>query len=258
MKTRSVLLTGASGGIGQATAAALVAAGHQVMLAGRNETALKALAQRLGPRAGYAVADITQAAGRETLVAIARAKGVDTLINNAGINDFGLFADCDSIETQIGTNLLAPMLLTQALLPLLQDTADARIVNIGSTLGSIGHPGYVAYCASKAGLRGFTEALERELADTTVRVQYIAPRATDTAINTAAVRALNAELGSHTDAPEAVAAAIVKALHTGRARTWIGWPEKFFVRLNALLPGLVGNSLEQQLPTIKRHARHGD
>lgn len=254
MSTRTILLTGATGGIGRATAKALIAAGHQVIITGRNEVALKSLAHALGDNASCIVADITQASGRAALAQQARNASINTLINNAGINDFGLFDDCDSINAQITTNLLAPMQLTQALLPALKQQADARIINIGSTLGSIGYPGYVAYCASKFGLRGFTEALARELADTTVHVQYIAPRATDTEINSDVIRKLNAELGSQTDSPETVARAIVDALASGNTHTYIGWPEKLFVRINALLPGIVSSSLEKQLPVIKRYA----
>ena len=254
MSTRHILLTGATGGIGRATAKALVAAGHQLTITGRNEVALKSLSQALGDNTCHIVADITQANGRTALAQHARNTSINTLINNAGINDFGLFDDCDNIHAQITTNLLAPMQLTQALLPALKAQPDARIINIGSTLGSIGYPGYVAYCASKFGLRGFTEALARELADTSVRVQYIAPRATDTEINTDVVRQLNTELGSKTDSPESVAKAIVDALASGNLQTYIGWPEKLFVRINALLPGIVSNSLKQQLPVIKRYA----
>ncbi|TNF36455.1 MAG: SDR family oxidoreductase [Gammaproteobacteria bacterium] len=255
MTARHILLTGATGGIGRATARALVDAGHRVILTGRNENALQQLARQLGERARAVSADICSASGRDALAKACHE--IDTLINNAGINDFGLFDDCHSVESQITTNLVAPMLLTQALLPVLKTRTDARIINIGSTLGSIGYPGYTTYCASKFGLRGFTEALERELADTSVRVQYIAPRATDTDINTDTIRQMNNELGSHTDSAETVAASIVSALEDGRPRTYIGWPEKLFVRINALLPDVVGSSLKKQLPIIKRYARSG-
>ena len=255
MTSRTVLLTGATGGIGRSTAQALIAAGHRVILSGRNEAALQALTTVLGDQAEYIAADITCAEDRARIAGIARDKGINAVINNAGISHFGLLDDCDAIESQITTNLLAPILLTQALLPVFKALPEARIINIGSTLGSIGYPGYAAYCASKFGLRGFTEALARELADTAIHVQYIAPRATDTGINSAAVRALNTELGSQTDSPETVAAIIVDALASGAACTYIGWPEKLFVRINALLPNMVASSLKKQLPIIKRHAR---
>src|SRR5690606_22629139 len=104
---------------------------------------------------------------------------------NAGVMDFSLFRQQDSqaITHTIQLNLLAQMLLTQSLLPLLEKPLEASLVFVGSTLGSIGHPGFTAYCASKFGLRGFAESLRRELADTAIQVHYLAPRATNTGLN---------------------------------------------------------------------------
>ena len=152
-------------------------------------------------------------------------------------------------------NLLSPILLCQEMLPLLGKQAVARIINIGSTFGSIGYPGFSAYCASKFGLRGFTEALRRELDGSAVQVSYIAPRATRTELNSDAVVAMNAELGTAMDDPDAVAAAVIRSIvGSRRSDQYIGWPEKLFVRINALLPGLVDNSLRKQLPVIRRFA----
>ena len=78
-------------------------------------------------------------------------------------------------------------------------------MNVGSIMGYLGYPGHAAYCASKFALRGFSEALRRELADSPVRVLYLAPRATRTAMNGAGICALNAELGVAMDEPAAVA-----------------------------------------------------
>lgn len=93
------------------------------------------------------------------------------------------------------------MLLTHALLPLLQRAPEAAVVNVGSAFGALGHPGFTAYCASKFGLRGFTEALARELADGKIRVLYLAPRVTATAMNDSRVEALNTALGHVVDPP---------------------------------------------------------
>ena len=109
------------------------------------------------------------------------------------------------------------MLLCQGLLPLLRNRPEAAIVNIGSTFGSIGHPGFATYCASKFGLRGFTETLRRELADTEVQVYYVAPRATRTDMNSAAVVQLNEELGNAMDPPD-----VVKTQPCSRLECWIG------------------------------------
>ena len=103
-------------------------------------------------------------------------------------------------------------------------------------------------------MRGFTEALRRELADTSVRVHYVAPRATRTGINTSAVERMNEELGVAMDPPELVAKAVCDMLAGGRAEAVLGWPEKFFARVNGVLPRLVDGALRKQLPVIRRYA----
>jgi short-subunit dehydrogenase len=121
-------------------------------------------------------------------------------------------------------------------------------------MGYLGYPGHAAYCASKFALRGFTEALRRELADAPVRVLYLAPRATRTAMNGAAVYALNAELGVAMDEPAAVARELLALLRASSRERLLGMPERLFARLNQLLPGLVDRALRRQLPIIRRHA----
>lgn len=128
-------------------------------------------------------------------------------------------------------------------------------MNLGSTFGSIGYPGFATYCASKFALRGFSEALRRELADTPIKVLYIAPRATRTGMNTQSVVALNDELNVAMDDPKTVAAQIAAALQYEHELLYLGWPEKFFVRLNSLLPGIVDRALRKQLPVVQRFAR---
>lgn len=127
-------------------------------------------------------------------------------------------------------------------------------MNIGSSLGAIGYPGYSVYCASKFALRGFSEALHRELTGSGLKVLYLAPRATRTALNSEAVYALNSELGVQMDSPHWVAEQITTALIRETRWRWLGWPEALFTRLNALLPALVDKALAKQLPVIARHA----
>jgi short-subunit dehydrogenase len=104
-------------------------------------------------------------------------------------------------------------------------------------------------------LRGFSEALRRELADTRVRVLYFAPRATRTPMNSPAVVALNNELKVAMDDPQLVARQLLGAIRTERDELYLGWPEKLFVKLNGLLPGMVDKSLRKQLPVIRRFAK---
>lgn len=256
---KTILLTGATGGIGQAIAKELAAAGARLLLVGRNEVLLQALVSQLAQQptaVGHrtVVADLTTSAGCKTVQAAVQAAGVlDGVINNAGISQFALLPEQD-FASQLMLNLLAPMQLTQLLLPELIARDEALIVNIGSAFGSIGHAGYSGYCASKFGLRGFTEALRRELADSKVQVLYFAPRATDTGINSPAVVAMNKALGNQTDSPALVAAQLREQISRDQARRYVGWPEKLFVRLNALLPSLVDKALAGKLTLIRRFA----
>jgi short-subunit dehydrogenase len=133
------------------------------------------------------------------------------------------------------TNLLAPMLLTQAMLPQLQALPRAQIVFVGSALGRIGLPGFSAYGASKAGLHGFAEALRRELAGGSVKVQILGPRSTRTGFNDAAVEAYNRATGTAMDAPETVALALRRLIESEAAERFIGFPERLGVRLNGVL-----------------------
>lgn len=252
------LITGASGGIGQAVAEALCRQGAHLLVAGRQVAPLQDLAQRFPGQVDVVQADLGTAAGRDAvLLAVMRFGGVNCLINAAGVNRFGLLEqhDEDAIADIIGLNVTSTLQITRRLLPELLREDQALIVNLGSTFGSIGYPGFTAYCASKFALRGFSEALRRELADTRVNVLYIAPRAARTAMNEAHVVAMNKELNVAMDDPEVVAAAVVKALRNERRESFLGWPEKLFVRLNSLVPRLVDQALRKQLPVIKRFAR---
>jgi len=250
-----ILLTGASGGIGLPLVEQLCAGGAQVLAVARDTSALQPLVARFGAGLRLLDADLTLRPDRQAVLAEAsRGQGVNVLLNAAGSNRFALLEalDEDAIDAMLAVNIGAAIQLTRLLLPLLRRQPRAVIAHIGSTLGSIGYPGYAPYCASKFALRGFTQALRRELADTRIRVLYVAPRATRTAMNSPAAMALNQALKSPVDEPAAVAGAVVRALVEDRQELYLGWPEKLFVRLNGLLPGLVDRALRRQLPVIRR------
>ncbi len=254
-----VLLTGASGGIGQQLAQRLSAGGAQLLLVGREGERMQALAASCGAGCQGLGADMATEQGRDQIVLAARRfGGINLLINAAGINHFGLFEEQDeaAIAALIQLNVTATLLLTRRLLPLLRQQPQAMLVNVGSTFGAIGYPGYAAYCASKFALHGFTEALRRELADSRVKVLYVAPRATRTGMNEPAVMAMNRELKVAMDEPQQVAALLVQAIEAGRSELYIGWPEKLFVKINGLLPKIVDGALRKQLPIIQRFARN--
>ncbi|MBU6951137.1 SDR family oxidoreductase [Hahella sp. HN01] len=258
LKDKTILLTGATGGIGEALALRLAKQGAALVITGRNADKLQKLQARIlanGGRCRSIVADISLEAGISIVAQeAAREPKVNMLINNAGVSDFNEFEDQspERIRTLMEANVTGPMLLTQRLLPLLR-IQQGTIVNIGSTFGSIGYPGFAAYCASKFAMRGFSEALQRELADSPMQVLYVAPRATRTAINSSAVESMNAELGNHMDEPDWVAEQICAAIIRRSPRVYLGWPEKLFVRLNALFPALVAASISKQLPIIRKY-----
>lgn len=257
------VITGASGGIGAAIAQRLARSGYDMVLVGRKAEALDALKHQLEyvyPAAQITTiaADITDSESRSAL--LAKLEGlpqkVALLVNNAGINCLGLLTSQseDMIQAQFATNAIAPILLSRLMLQAAGDTSRLQIINVGSTFGSIGYPGFSVYSASKFALRGFTQALAREYADTGVRVRYFAPRATRTALNSSAVEAMNAELGVAMDDPDTVADEFERFLHSNKAAWFVGWPEKVFVAINQLRPSIVAGALRKQLPVIRKYA----
>jgi short-subunit dehydrogenase len=249
-----VVLTGATGGIGLALVEQLCEGGAQVLAVSRQPDALAALVARYPLQLHQVSADLRTSGGRQAIVEAARhLGGVNLLLNGAGVNRFALLEQLDDAEIadMLAVNLVASLQLTRALLPILRSQSHALVVNVGSTYGSIGYPGYAVYCASKFALRGFSEALRRELADTAVNVLYVAPRATRTHMNSSAAMALNEALKTSVDEPHHVAREVMGAIRKNLNELYLGWPEKLFVRLNGLLPGVVDRALRKQLPVIR-------
>lgn len=237
-----IVLTGATGGIGAAAAATLAAAGASLLLVGRTPARLEALAASLQPAPDATIAwhaaDLTEIDACSALSDAAVAFGANVLIHGAGLPAFGRLADSPPAapEDVLQLNLLAPIRLSRTLLPWFAAQPKAQLIFLGSVLGSLGLPGYSLYCASKFGLRGFAEALRRELAGGPVRVQYLGPRATRTPFNSPAVEAYNRATGSRVDAPELVARALLRLLEDERAERLLGFPEGLVARLNGLVP----------------------
>lgn len=240
---KRVVLTGATGGIGAAIAHRLVSGGCGVVLVARRSEELGRLVRSLsalgtGVLVEALAVDITQVEGRAAIVACAEALDCDALINNAAVSSFGAVDELDDahVASVLATNLFAPIVLTRLLLPCLRRRQSAVVLNIGSTLGSLGVPGFSVYGASKGGLRAFSDALRRELADSPVRVRYLAPRATRTDFNSARVDRFNLSTGTRSDNPAQVAAAAVRLLDTGPAERFLGFPESWAARLNGIAP----------------------
>lgn len=260
-----VVLTGASGGIGRAAAATLLQAGASVLLAGRSPAGLAAqqreLVQRmdLSPaRVSWHAADLNETPAIAGLRDAAQAWGANTLVLAAGVPGFGRLESIGEgdLTNVLHTNLLSPMLLTQALLPHLRSLGRAQVLFVGSVLGRIGLPGFSVYSASKFGLRGFAEALRRELADSGVRVQYLGPRSTRTTFNDDRVEVYNRTTGTAMDPPQRVAKALLQLLQDGSAERFLGFPEALAVRLNGLAPALLDGAFGQHRQSLSDTTSH--
>ena len=176
---KKALVTGASGGIGEAVARAFHARGAMVGLHGTREEKLKELAAELGERTLVLPANLSDLDAVDALGERAEAEmeGVDILVNNAGITRDGLFVrmsdeDWDAV---IEVNLTSVFRLTRELTHPMMRRRHGRIVNITSVVGFTGNPGQANYCASKAGMVGFSKSLAQEIATRNITVNCVAP-----------------------------------------------------------------------------------
>jgi short-subunit dehydrogenase len=260
---KRIILTGAAGGIGYLVAKRLAAKGARLLLVERNAERIAEICAEINQLDDIAIAEVLDlsvdgAPQRVVDIALAELGGIDIVINNAGIMDFLAFDQLDPkrIEQTIQVNLTAPLLLTRAVLPHLLAQNSGRIVNIGSAFGSIGFAHFATYCASKFAIRGFSEALRRELVDTQVGVTYISPRATKTSLNNARTTQMLVETKTNMDDPEYVADQIVLAIERDRKEYFIGQPESFFARLNGVFPRLVDNGLLKNTRIARQYAKN--
>jgi short-subunit dehydrogenase len=249
VENKHLILTGAAGGMGRILARELHMRGARLALVDANADALNALAEKLDG-AHAIVGDLSTARGCQSVADQCRELlgGVDMLVNLAGVNSFTAFEDepAEKIELMMHVNLLAPMWLSRALLPEMQQRGSGAIINVGSIFGSVGFAWFTTYSASKFGLRGFSEALRRELADSGIQVSYIAPRAVKTPMNSDVVMRMGEATKMNMDEPEAVVAKIITAIEADKKDAYFGFPESLFVRLNAVLPRLVDGALAAQ------------
>ncbi len=176
---RKALVTGASGGIGEAIARCFHARGAIVGLHGTREDKLKEVAAELGQNVFVFPANLSERQSIKQLAEVAEKEmdGVDILVNNAGITRDGLFVrmqdkDWDDV---LEVNLTAASLLTRELVHFMMRRRYGRIINITSVVGVVGNPGQTNYCAAKAGLIGFSKALAQEIASRNITVNCIAP-----------------------------------------------------------------------------------
>lgn len=182
-----VLLTGASRGIGRATAGALARRKVDLVLLGRASEALEstaALVAGLGAKADRVDADLRDPASIDAAcrVVLEQFGAPAAIINNAGVIHRQIVerTALGDWEDQLGVNLRAPFLIVRALLPAMRAAKVGRIVNVGSIAGTLGTPRAAAYCASKWGLIGFTKALAEELSGSGLMTLVVLPGSVDT------------------------------------------------------------------------------
>jgi len=228
----NVLVTGASGGLGEAVAIALHDRGARLLVSGRRTERLDALAARTGART--LACDLTDRAAVEDLATAAGA--VDVLVANAGVPAGGPIGGhtVDEIDTALAVNLRAPMLLARLLSDGMIARGGGHIVFMSSLAGKAASPGGAVYSATKFGLRGFALGLREDLRDHSVGVSTIFPGfISDAGMFADSGATLPRLVG--TRRPGQVARAVIEAIETGRAEIDVA---PFGMRVGARLAGL--------------------
>jgi short-subunit dehydrogenase len=211
-----VLLTGASGGIGEAIARALHARGAQLVISARRKEVLAELADGLGERVEVLPCDLTRE--EDVLALAAGAGGVDVLVANAALPASGrleVFSH-EEIDRAIRVNLGAPVQLTRALAPPMVERGRGHLVFISSMAGKVASPGGALYSATKFGVRGFSLAMREDLAGTGVGCTTVFPGfVRDAGMFADSKVELPRGVGSNT--PADVAAAVIKGIEKNKA-----------------------------------------
>jgi uncharacterized protein len=243
--TTTCLVTGASSGIGEATAKRLAREpGAELILVARREERLRALAESLPCEASWLAADLTDADAPERIRAhVAERHGgrLSLLVNNAGASWRGSFADAgyDNVRRHMELNFDAVVRLTEALLPLLRASAPSAIVNVASTAGRIARARTGSYSASKFALIGWTDALYAEERPHGVHVGTVLPGFIATEGFPATELRERALTRWTVSKPERVAEAIVDTGLRGKAERYVPRPYALAAVARILLPGLV-------------------
>jgi NADP-dependent 3-hydroxy acid dehydrogenase YdfG len=190
LEDRVALITGASSGIGKAAAMLFAESGCKVILVGRRQSRLAEVVDEIQSHNGQAIqfaVDVTEERQVNSLVEKAHGKWkkLDILVNCAGIMLLNPVVDANPEEwrSMISVNLLGPMYLIHAVLPVMKSQGGGHIVNISSTAGRFASPNAAVYSATKFGIRAFSDALRKEVAHDNIRITVIEPGATDTEIS---------------------------------------------------------------------------
>lgn len=183
---KTVIVTGASAGVGAATARKFADAGANLVLVARSKKNLEAVAENLRDRTQVEIY-VMDVADEEACVSVFKKANfefgrVDILINNAGFHERGTTesVSAEDLGRMINVNLRAPVMLSRIALPFLIESGGGAIINVGSLAGRTPLAGAATYAASKAGLRSFTYALADELADSGIKIALVSPGPIDT------------------------------------------------------------------------------
>jgi short-subunit dehydrogenase len=260
-----ILITGASSGIGAATARLFAEKGYRVVLAARRLDRLQSLAEEIRATGGEALpieTDVTQLNQLENLVSrtIQKYGRIDVLLNNAGFGRMKWLEELEperDIDLQLQVNLHGVIQITRLVLPHMSERRQGHIINMASIASWIATPTYCIYSASKFGLRGFTEGLRREVGALGIRVSAIYPGgvATEFAEHT------GREPGTGPTTPkmirlssEDVARTVWKVVKRPRRTVIIPWVMLPAIWLNILFPGFVDWGINQ---AFTRNQREG-
>ncbi len=244
LEGRRVVLTGAAGGLGALLADRLHARGAWLIGVDRGECPA---CDESRP------CDLADPAALDRLAAALAGTRVDILLNVAGVQYFGPVERQGGERIRLGyaVNLVAPAVLSAALVPQMLARGDGQIANIGSMLGAVPYPYFSTYSSAKCGLKGLSQALRRELRGSGVTITHVSPRAVRTPLNTPAIERFMAASGMTADQPEKVADRIMAAIEGRAADVSIGVAERLFAMLNTVAPRLIDRGLSGAIKTAR-------
>ena len=251
MRGKVAVVTGASSGIGEATARVLAARGAAVVLAARNEERILFLEREIDAAGGSVLSvptDVTDGASVNNMVerTVGEFGSLDVLVNNAGLGLSGRVAELrpDDLRYLFEVNVLGPLNCIQAALPRMG--RGGRIINVSSVVGKRAIPKVGGYCATKSALNSLSDALRVEVADRDIAVTTVYPGTTRTPFRDNSRRTKDEKRGWRPKGvpPEKVAGKIADAAEAGPRDAYVTWPDRLWVAGSAsLLPGLADRLL---------------
>lgn len=252
---RVALVTGASSGIGAATARAFAGAGMPVALCARRKDRLEQLAADLtgqGSEASAHAVDVTDPLAVRAMVdeVAARWGRLDVLVNNAGRGLSATFEQTSSEELRalIELNVVAVLGVTQAALPIMRRQGSGHIINISSIVGRRAVPYRAAYSATKFALGALSEALRVELTGTGIAVTLVYPiRTSETEFHQAEVQKVRWRPRGPVQSAERVARSILRCVRRPRPEVYPYWPLRILAVMSVIAPGLVDRGMRRVL-----------